>query len=135
MHRFLTYLLVLALSCQLGLSSILASQQVAQAKAYSTDSAELICTGREMQWIDPFATMQRGEFVFIDAPSDVPDTLQNVHCANGILLDMPCALVATVDMPASVALVQMFSPTLPVVVLQAVYSKALSRGPPAISFS
>lgn len=135
MQRFLTYLLVLILSCQLGLSSILASQQVARAKAYTTDSAELICTGREMRWIDPFATMQRGEFVFIDAPSDVPDSLQDVHCANGILLDMPSALVAAVDMPSSQPVPEMVSPALPAVVLQAVYSKALSRGPPIISFS
>tara|TARA_Y100001963_G_scaffold151778_1_gene235280 strand:- start:795 stop:1205 length:411 start_codon:yes stop_codon:yes gene_type:complete len=71
-----------------------------QVDYFKNERLDLICTGDELRWIDPVASIAQGSFVFVEPPEDAPQQLQHPDCGLTHLADN----VAVFDLPTRVAL-------------------------------
>ena len=110
--------------------SLSASFSLSAAQAFTDESKTLICTGREMKWVDMPASVELGRFVFVDPPEALPKQYQHLKCASACLLDQVADLPVQNGLPVFVTYPPLSMPLLTAEYRQSTYSKALSRAPP-----
>ncbi|GGD55126.1 hypothetical protein [Lacimicrobium alkaliphilum] len=125
-------LALLLLLFNLTVAPLSASRTLSAAQTYAGDDKVLICTGRDMKWVDMAASLSRGQFVFVDPPEQLPEPLQQVKCSAGLLLDNSTIMAGNAALIPSqkitLAAFSLFSSA----PLNDRYNKALSRAPPFI---
>ena len=87
-YPFTLYLFLLFTVLSSGLASawqnVNTHQQVSH---FKNERLDLICTGDELRWIDPIASIEQGQFVFVAPPQDAPQQLQHPDCGLTHLAD------------------------------------------------
>lgn len=104
------------------------------ASVYASEHVELICTGRDMRWIDPLASADAGHFVFVDAPEEAPASLQEPGCQLALWQDQVSELYCVHSHTSMPVLVHGEFALLSADVRVAAYSRGLSRAPPTFLF-
>ncbi|MCF2948549.1 hypothetical protein L0668_10560 [Paraglaciecola aquimarina] len=64
-----------------------ASSLVSQAKSFTNQDVELICTGSTFKWMSVSHYQQTGEILFVDAPDNAPDGFEHIKCSYSYLND------------------------------------------------
>lgn len=109
------------------------SLTIEKANQYKTEDATLICTGSQLRWISLSAFYQTGKMVFIDAPNDAPEQLEQVSCVYSYLSDSYTDTLFTYKAISSIAAYRSYVVSLhqrPYTLFP--YQTSHSRAPPAV---
>ncbi|RUO72686.1 hypothetical protein CWI80_09085 [Pseudidiomarina sediminum] len=104
-----------------------------QANPYKNERLDLICTGDELRWIDPLASIAAGQFVFVTPPTDAPQTIQHPDCGLAQLSDHSSPLPQLPYLPARNALTDARLPAVTPLVVVRFRVTPPARAPPVLS--
>ncbi|WP_411358199.1 hypothetical protein [Pseudidiomarina salilacus] len=104
-YPFILYLILVFTVLSSGLAS--AWQNVnthQQVNHFKNERLDLICTGDELRWIDPVASIEQGQFVFVAPPQDAPQQLQHPDCGLTHLADNAATAAPNLSVAHSVSI-------------------------------
>ena len=133
MRRYSIYLHLLVMLTVLISGLANAWQNVAtqaQVSHFKNERLDLICTGDELRWIDPIASIEQGQFIFVDAPQDAPPQLQHPDCGLTHLADHAATTTADVTLAHAVLHDATVIPLAPRASLTQRYLQPPPRAPP-----
>lgn len=129
---FVRYLITVLFALQVASAPWLASASRVAIQADASEDLLLVCTGAEYRWISLSASASSGDFIFVDAPADAPETDPSDHTPTCLLgwLQLDQSLLTQIDQVELLTHLESFYAVVFSAQRQRVFSGYSSRAPP-----